>query len=483
MSTVTRGMQISIPVYIAQLPPALSRRMAEEKGKTKLKTLIKKPWTVTMNENYDIVRSGFVLVEDDTIKEVGQDERRMEALEKEADTILEAEDKILLPGLVNAHSHMFQTFMRGLADDKHLFQWLSEEIWPFSNLMSEEDFYCAGLLACLENLKTGATGVIDQHYIYTSLKNGDKIFEAMETSGIRGTLCRCFANIKYTELFKEKDEVVLGDIRRLHETWAGKDGGRLQLSAGPINSWSVSPELFKATKQLTCELGMNYQIHTSEDEDVVEKTAKMYDGMRNVELFDSLGLLDENTQLVHSVWLNDGELETVKARGSLVVHCPVANMYLASGVARVPEMRKMGISVALATDGPGSNNAQDMLGTLKYTACLHKIHSLNPQILYPQDVLEMAIHGGARAMGMENSLGVIAPGRKADLVLVDWKKPHIAPVHKADSALVYNANGNDVNTVLVNGEIVVKEGKSTKVDELALIDECQQRITFIKNKM
>lgn len=447
-----------------------------------MKTLIKNPWIVTMNAGYEIIRNGYVLIDGEVIREVGSSAQRMEELEREAGTVLEAGDKILLPGLVNAHSHMFQTFMRGLADDKHLYQWLSEEIWPFSALMSEEDFYYAGLIASLENLKTGATGVIDQHYIYTSLNNGDKIFQAMADAGIRGSMCRCFANIVYTERFREKDEVILEDIRRLHETWHGKDG-RLQLSMGPINSWSVSPELFRATKELARKLGLKYQVHTSEDEDVVEKTAKMYGGMRNVELFDSLDLLDKDTQLVHSVWLNDSELETVRDRGAQVIHCPVANMYLASGVARVPEMRKMGIPVALATDGPGSNNAQDMLGTLKYTACLHKVHNLDPQILYPRDVLEMAAHGGALALGMEDQLGVVEAGRKADLILVNWKKPHIAPVHKPDSALVYNANGNDVDTVFVGGEMVVQGGKSTRVDETALVDECQKRIEFIKSRM
>lgn len=448
-----------------------------------MKTLIKNPWIVTMNANYDIIRNGYVLIEEQDIREVGGDPQRMELLEREADTVIEAGDKILMPGMVNSHSHMFQTFMRGLADDKHLYQWLSEEIWPFSLLMQEEDFYYATLIGSLENLKSGATSVIDQHYIYTSLGNGDKVFEAMTDAGIRGNLCRCFANVIYNEDLREKDEVILEDIRRLNEKWVGKANGRLHMSVGPINAWSVSPDLFRKTKQLANDLNMKYQIHTSEDQAVVEKTAKLHGGLRNVELFDSLGILDQNTQLVHSVYLNDGELETVKRRGSQVIHCPVANMYLASGVARVPEMRKMGIPVAIATDGPGSNNCQDMLGTLKYTACLHKIHTLDPQILYPRDVLEMATHGGALAMGMEQHLGVIEAGRKADFILVDWKKPHIAPVHKPDSALVYNANGNDVDTVFVNGEMVVKNKRSTKIDEVALIDECQKRIQFIKSKM
>ena len=449
-----------------------------------MKTLIKNPWIVTVNDNYDIIRNGFVLVEGTDIKEVGSDAQRMAQLELEADKVVEAGDKILMPGIVNAHSHMFQTFMRGLADDKHLFQWLSEEIWPFSDLMTEEDFYYAGLIGCVENLRTGATGVIDQHYIYTSLKNGDAVFKAMEDSGIRGNLCRCLANMEtYYKSFRETDDRILADIEHLHGEWSGKDNGRLSISAGPINSWAVTPELFRKTKALSKKLGIKYQIHTAEDEDVVIKTAKMYNGQRNVELYDEFGVLDEDTLLVHSIWLDDHELELVKARGSQIVHCPVANMYLADGVARVPEMWKMGIPVALATDGPGSNNAQEMLGTLKYTACLHKVITLDSQVFYPRDILEMACRGGAKAIGMEKELGVIAPGYMADMLLVDWKKPHIAPVHKPDSALVYNANGGDVDTVFVNGEIVVEKGKCTKIDEIALIDECQKRIEFIKSKM
>jgi 5-methylthioadenosine/S-adenosylhomocysteine deaminase len=165
----------------------------------------------------------------------------------------------------------------------------------------------------------------------------------------------------------------------------------------------------------------------------------------------------------------------------MIIHCPVANMYLASGVAPVPAFRKAGIPVALATDGPGSNNSQDMLGTLKYTALLQKVNTLNAQILYPEDVLEMATLGGAKAMGMED-IGSLKKGMKADIILVDWQKPHIAPVHKPVSAIVYNANGNDVDTVIVDGKIVVKNKKSTLVDETALIEECQDRVNFLNKK-
>ncbi len=446
-----------------------------------MKTLIHNAWTVTMNDQYDIYRDGYVIMDGNTITEVGSDANALQRFGALCDKVVDASDKILMPGMVNAHTHMFQTFMRGLGDDKPLFQWLSEEIWPFSVLMSEDDFYHAALLASLENLKTGATSVIDQHYVYTSLQNGDKVLEAMEKAGIRGNLCRCFADKVYREEFLESEDTILSDIRRLHKKWHGKHG-RLSLSVGPLNPWGVTPDLFKSSKALSKELGIKFQVHTAETQDVVKRTADMYDGMRNLEFFESLGILDEDTQLVHSVWLSDHELSLIEKYKPQVVHCPVANMYLASGVARVPELLQNGNPTALATDGPGSNNSEDMLSTLKYTACLHKIHNLNAQVIYPKQVLEMATRHGALAMGDE-TLGQIAPGMKADLVLVNWKEAHIAPVHKADSALVYNATGGDVHTVFVNGEMVVENKKSTRVDEEALINECQKRIEFIKSKM
>lgn len=443
--------------------------------------LIANPWIITMNEENAILRSGYALVEADRIVEVGQDPERLNVLRLTADEIIEAPDKILLPGMVNAHTHLFQTFMRGLADDKPLFQWLSEEIWPFSALMTEEDFYYAALIGCIENLKSGATGVLDQHYIYTSVNNGDRVLEAMRDSGIRGNLCRCFANVEYHPKFRENDDVILEEIRRLNAKCTGMDG-RLSLSVGPINPWAVTPELLIRTKELSKELGLKYQVHTAETKAVVERTAALNGGLRNVEYFDKLGILDEDTQLAHSVWLDDGEMEIIARKKPLVVHCPVANMYLASGVARIPEMLRQGTRVALATDGPGSNNNQDMLSTLKFTACLHKISTLNAQAISTRDILSMATLSGALVLGRDD-IGVIAAGKKADMILVDWQNAHIAPMHKPDSALVYNANGNDVDTVIVDGRIVVRNKKSTLVDEQALIEECQNRIEFIKSKM
>ncbi len=443
--------------------------------------LITNPIIVTMNDNYDIYDDGYVYIEGDRISKVGNNPLEAELLKKTADTVIPADDKILLPGLVNAHTHMFQTFMRGLGDDKPLLTWLKEEIWPFSSMMSQEDFYYSALIACLENLKSGATSVIDQHYVHTSPNNSDAVFNAMVESGIRGVYCRCFANIEYYPNLCETDDTIKHELQRLYDTWHGTQKKRLSVSVGPINPWGVTPEMLVWSKEFAVKNGLKYQVHTAETKAVVEKTIEKY-GKRNVEFFNDLGIIDENTQLVHSVWYSDEELSIVKDKKAVVVHCPVANMYLASGVARVPEMLEQGTKVALATDGPGSNNSQDMLSVLKHTACLHKVNTLNAQVLYPKDVLTMATRSGATAIGRDD-IGVIKEGMKADIILVDWKKPHIAPMHKADSALCYNANGNDVDTVIVDGEVVIKNKKSPKIDEAALIEECQSRINFIRKKV
>lgn len=187
--------------------------------------------------------------------------------------------------------------------------------------------------------------------------------------------------------------------------------------------------------------------------------------MRHVEWLESLGALGPDVQLAHSVWLDDGELDLIASSGSVVVHCPVSNMYLASGVAPVVEMRRRGIAVALASDGPGSNNRQDMFEVMKATALLQKVHHLDATALQPEEVLHMACRGGAAAFGMPGAFGAIAAGQRADLVVVDLRSPFVMPVHRVPSALVYNATPRDVRDVIVDGRILIRDRDLVEVDE------------------
>ena len=187
--------------------------------------------------------------------------------------------------------------------------------------------------------------------------------------------------------------------------------------------------------------------------------------MRHVTWLDSLGVLGPDMQLAHSVWVDDEELDLIAASGSIVVHCPVSNMYLASGVARLPEMRDRGITVALATDGPGSNNRQDMFEVLKATVLLQKVHRLDPLVLQPDDVLRLACRNGAAAFGLPGEFGMVAEGQRADLLVLDLRSPFVAPVHRVASALVYNASPRDLRDVVVDGRILLRDGQLVAADE------------------
>lgn len=446
-----------------------------------MQILIKGGWVLTLDDTNQEWTAGYVAIKDDRITAVGPLADCPPELVEGADLILDARGQAVLPGLVNAHTHLFQTYMRGLADDKPLWNWLKEEIWPFSLAMTEEDFYLAALVGCLENLKNGATSVIDMHYIHTSKANDDLVFEAMQASGIRGTLCRAAADQNYHPELMEDRPTILAEIERLARQWHGAAGGRLGLSFGALNPWGCSPELMQAAAAQGRELGLKLQMHVAETRAVAQTTIDTY-GRRNVEWLADLGFLGADNQLVHCVWLDENEINLAAAAGASLVHCPVANMYLASGAAPVRRWLDRGLNVALATDGPGSNNSQDMLEVLKFTACLQKVTTLEAMVLYPRDVLTMATRGGARAMGRDD-LGVLAPGMKADIITVNLRAPHIGPVHRADSALVYNANGNDVVNVLVDGRLVVRDHRSTLVDEDEIMTRAQARVEALRREL
>jgi 5-methylthioadenosine/S-adenosylhomocysteine deaminase len=379
----------------------------------------------------------------------------------------------VMPGMVNAHTHLFQTFIRGLADDKPLLDWLAAAIWPVAKALSPEEAYLAAMVGLVENIRSGSTSVNDHHYVHTEPGNDDGIFRAAEESGIRFMMARGWADMNYHEAFMETPAQIVKEMSRLRETWHGRHDDRLRLQFGPLIPWGCSDETMRLTFQLAKEWGLGTHIHVAESRAEVEIDLEQR-GLRHIEWLAALGALDSSVQLVHSVWLTDAELALIANHGAIVVHCPVANMYLASGVARIPEMLQRGIPVALGTDGPGSNNSQDMLETLKTTALLHKVHTLNAMILLPEDVLWLVCRGGAKSFGLADQIGSLEIGKKADVVLVDLNSPFAMPVHKVPSALVYNLNAQQVDTVIVNGEILMRDKKILFVDEVSLLEEARQ---------
>jgi 5-methylthioadenosine/S-adenosylhomocysteine deaminase len=439
---------------------------------------------LTMNPDNRVLKPGYVYIEDNVIREVGEwrSDERLERLRAQCSFTFDAEGKVVIPGLINAHTHLFQTYMRGVSDHLPLAQWLREIIWPLSLVMEPEDFYLAALIGCLENLMSGATYVMDHHYIHTSPENTAGVLKAFMDSGIRGHLARGGSDLCGEHLLRETGEHVFADTDALLDRWEGAAAGRIHIALGPLNLYACSLEFLEHAARYSQDRGLISHVHVAETSDQIEITRQKF-GKRNLELLDEVGLLGDRTQVVHGIWLDDGELEVIRSRQATVVHCPVSNMYLASGVARVPEMRRLGINVALGTDGPGSNNCQDNLEVLKFTACLHKVNELDATLLPPMEVLRMATVNGARGMGRSDDLGSLEPGKKADLVVVDMLKPHISPVHRASSALVYNANGNDVELVMVDGQVVVEGGECVVVDEREILLRAQERVNILRAKL
>ncbi len=433
--------------------------------------LIENGAVVTLDDAGRLLEPGYVFLREDTIAALGPGDPPNE-LRQTADTIIDASLMAVLPGMVNAHTHLFQTFIRGLADDKPLLEWLKAAIWPVAQALRPEEAYLAAMVGMLENIRSGVTAVLDHQYIHTDPHNDDGVYRAAEETGVRFLLARGWTDTGYHPAFMEPPEQIIEEMDRLRHTWHGRHDGRLRLEFGPLIPWGCSDETMRRTYELAKAWGMGIQIHVAETQAEVAMNLERR-GRRHIEWLADLGILGPDVQLVHSIWLDEAEIDLIAHHGAVVVHCPVSNMYLASGVAQVPEMRRRGIPVALATDGPGSNNCQDMLETLKATVLLHKVHRLDAMALSPEDALWMACRGGALAFGQPDRIGSLEVGKKADVVLVDLNTPLAMPVHRVTSALVFNLSHGDVDTVIVDGQILMREKQILCVDEKALLAEAR----------
>ena len=433
--------------------------------------LIKNGAVVTVDEINQVYKNGYVFIEDDLITAIGAGEAPSQY--RKADIVIDAALMAVMPGMVNAHTHLFQTFIRGLADDKSLIDWLKAAIWPVAQALTEEEAYVAAMVGMVENIRGGATSVIDHQYIHTEPGNDDGVCRAADEAGLRFLLARGWTDQDYHPAFMEEQEQIVRETTRLRKKWEINGNGRIRVEFGPLIPWGCTEDTMRRTHDISRGWGAGTHIHVAETKNEVDINLEKR-GNRHIEWLAEIGVLGPQMQLVHSIWLDDNEIELVAKHNAIVVHCPVSNMYLASGVARVPEMLEHGITVALGSDGPGSNNSQDMLEVLKTTALLHKVTTLNATVLLPEDVLQMACRGGAVAFGLPEQIGSLEVGKKADVVLVDLDTSMIMPVHRVPSALVYNASSRDVDTVIVDGRILMRDKVIAFLDEKALLVRARQ---------
>ncbi len=441
--------------------------------------LIENAAIVTVDDSFTILDPGWLLTIDDTIAELGAGEAPA-SIRSSATEIIDGTGMAVMPGMVNGHTHLFQTFFRGLADDKGLLDWLRDCIWPGAIHLTAELAYHAALVGLMENLRTGATSVIDHQYIHIDPAIDDAVCQAADDLGVRFLLARGWADRNYEPQLTETVETVIAHTTALRDRWEPRSA-RIRIELAPLIPWGCSDDAVKSTVALARSWGAGTHVHCAETQDEINMSLDER-GVRHVPWLESVGALGPDVQLAHSVWLDDEELDLIASSGSVVVHCPTSNMYLASGVARIPEMRARGIDIALASDGPGSNNRQDMFEAMKLTALLQKVHTLNPVVLQPEDVLVMACRGGSAAFGMRSDIGALMPGRKADLVLVNLQSVFVAPVHRVPSALVYNCSTQDVYTVIVDGEVVVRDREIVRVNERAALAKANRACAELMRK-
>jgi len=447
--------------------------------------LIKDAYLITMDKNRRVFKNGAVVIEEDKIAAVGKSEEI--AKEYRAEKVINGKGTVAMPGLINCHFHLPQMLMRGIQDDVEVMNKLIRYIWPIQGNFDYKDAIAASKLAFLESIKSGTTSFISTglHPRYGI----DNILKALEKSGLRGVVSKYIMekgsyatekSIIHEGLLETKEDSIR-EALRLIRGWNKKANGRINIWLSPRSVGACSVETMREISELAKKHSVGITAHWAEAKNNVEYTKKEF-GMNMVEYAEYVGLLGPNVVFAHGIFFEDGEIKELASTGTNICHCPVCNSKLAMGVAKVPAMLKAGVNVCLGTDGAPVNNTCDMFREMRYAILLHRTNSSNP--LYPrsEDVLEMATINGAKALGLENEIGSIEVGKKADIILINLNTPHSVPVHDPVSAIVWTVTGSDVSSVIIDGKLVMENREVLTLDEEEILKEAQERSGLVVKK-
>jgi 5-methylthioadenosine/S-adenosylhomocysteine deaminase len=423
--------------------------------------LIRNGTILTMESRDSFLKQGFVGVTGDRISVVGAGNPDGSI---EAEREIDAQGGIVLPGLINGHTHASMSLFRGLADDLPLMDWLNRYIFPVEAKMDGGFVHTGALLACAEMILSGTTTFCDM-YLFE-----EEVAKAAKRAGMRclvGEVLYDFPSPNYGPIQKgfEYTEAM---IRR----W--KDDPLVSVAVEPHAVFTCSPELLRRADRIAKDNHVPLIIHVAETLSEVGQALEKF-GNRPLEHLDSLGLLGPHVVADHCVHLNEGEIDTVAKREVKVITNPESNMKLASGICPVPRLLAAGVTVGLGTDGCASNNNLDLFAEMDTVAKIHKVASMDPTVMDAFTVLKMATLEGAKALGMESLTGSITEGKKADLIIVDIRKPHLTPMYDPYSHLVYAAKGSDVSHSLINGRLVMEGRRILTLDVEELMEEAKER--------
>jgi 5-methylthioadenosine/S-adenosylhomocysteine deaminase len=414
---------------------------------------------LTLDDHDQRFDPGGVAIRNGEIVAVGSREVIQSAFH--ASRTLDVAGCVVMPGLINAHTHAAMTIFRGLADDLPLMEWLQRHIFPAERKLTEEWVYWGTMLACAEMILSGTTTFCDM-YLFEH-----KVAEAAKAAGMRalvGEVLYDFPSPHYGPI-----ERGLEFTESLIQQWQGDP--LVRIAVEPHAPYTCSPAVLRRCFELAERRNVPLVMHVSENKAEVKEILKRY-GCRPVAHLESLGMLSPHFIADHCVAVDDADMEILATRGVEVVHNPESNMKLASGIAPVPRLLEMGVNVALGTDGCASNNDLDLFGEMDTCAKLHKVATLDPTALPAGTVLRMATRNGAKALGWEGEIGELAPGQWADIIVVDFDQPHLTPLYEPKSHLVYAARGADVRHSIIHGRLVMENRRLLTMD----CDEVMARV-------
>jgi len=427
---------------------------------------------ITMNSDFDIINDGVLCIKNDKLAKI--EPRENDAPLPEGKKIFDARGGIIMPGLVNTHTHLPMALFRGLADDLPLSKWLNEYIFPAeANHIHPESVRIGALLSGAEMLLSGTTTCCDGYF------HENHVAAAVNDIGMRAILGQGVIDFPAPGVPEPEDNV--NNALKFIQKWKNKSP-LITPSIFCHSPYTCSEATLKKAKDAADAKGVLFQIHAAEtkDEYVLIQTKHH---TTPIKYLDKIGVVDQNTLLVHAVWLDADDIEIIAKRGASVSHNPESNMKLASGIAPVPAMLKTGVSVGLGTDGCASNNNLDLFSEMDTAAKLHKVNAMDPTLMDALTVLKMATIEGARSLGLQDITGSLEIGKKADVIIIDTHKPHLVPVYNPVSHIVYSAQGSDVQDVIVNGLILIKDRKFLTVDLENIIEKVNKLSERIKKRL
>lgn len=422
--------------------------------------VIKNCMILPMN-NRGIIPEGAIAVKGGKISYAGDSGN---AHNIKAEKVLEGYEKVALPGLVNCHTHLAMTLFRGLAEESTINRWLEETIWPLEAKLRPEDVYVGSLLGCLEMIKNGVTCFADMYFFES------KVAEAVEKAGIRASLA---SGIIETVDWQTGDKG-FNDAVHFAQEYEGWAEGRITTRLGPHAAYTCTEETLGKIREKASQAGIGIHIHLGELENLPPNFVRE-SNRSEVELLEKQGFLGDDVLAAHCIHLTARDIAILAKRGVKVAYNPVSNMKLAQGVSRVKEFMNADITVGLGTDGAASNNGLDMFETMKVASLLQKSHYGDPTILTAREVLRAATIKGAEALGLDNKIGTLEVGKRADIILVDLNKPNLRPLHDIYANLVYSAGGCDVDSVIVDGKMLMENREVKTLNEEEVIKKAESR--------